>query len=302
MINKLAGFLSGALLFCTSNVFAATVTLNGSNGATSCTYSTISVAADSSVVATCTGGGGGGSTSATFAVIAPGTTTVNNGISVSVSRTIGVGGQAGNDTVTVTSTGLVGSFSPNPATVTFSQADGTSTVTKSAGSVSFASAGTAQLGLSGTSQAVTAASVVVSQGSGCAAGPANSWTLGMLPTGAGTTYLLPPASSNDYPVGAFQFTVPSSDQAGKSYTFGFEITVNGNFNGKEVAISTCPGDFSAIGMSAGVGQCYVSNTSAFDGIRITVGSGCSVTPGGTYYLNVRGKAKGDTQGFVLTIT
>lgn len=291
-----AGLMLGAL-----SAPAATVTLTGAaNNGNTCTYASATADANGSITVVCSGGGGGNtnpSTQATFFITPSATSTfAGSTISVRVTRLVAAGGAPGSDTVTL---GLsAGTTSPTPTSfsaVNFLASDGNAS-SKLAGSVTFAAAGTATFSLSGA----TATAVPVTVVSAAAACPAFASTdLGTLSTGNKGTVSFAPASTGEKSVGAFRFTVPTPGPT--AYTFSFGTGAAGTFRGKDVAISTCPGDFSAKGMSD-AGQCFVYNSSALKGVTINVGStGCAVSAGSNYYLNVRSRSAGETMGFQLQV-
>lgn len=288
---------------------AATVSLTGTTG-NSCTYVSATADASGSIVVTCSGGGGNStapSTQVKFYITPSATSTVTGtAVAVRVTRLVAAGGTPGSDTVTVALDAGTTSPTPTPSSLvtSFLAADGHAS-SKLAGSVTFAAAGTAALRLTGAPTAATPApvpvTVVAPSTTVCPAfsvkADIGTLTSGWTSTG---TYSASPAVS-DKAVLAFKFTVPATSPAA-SYVFIFPEVQNAATSGKDVAISTCPGDFSANGMSD-TGACFVYNTNPSAGITATVSgvAKCPVSAGSSYYLNVRARDVGRAMGFTLGI-
>lgn len=310
MMGAFLGMLLGA-----SPVKAATVTISG--GSTVCTsYGTVDVGASGNVVINnCTSGGGSSaSTNATFSVTAPTTATVNTPITATVTRVVGSGGVAGADTLTLTSTLSGAAFSPS--TVSFSAAEGSAAVAKNV-NVTFSTAGTGSVSVSGqgTGNTVTASSVITvsSGGTGACAGITpfdiqNSAPYPTLPTsGYGFPAILMNApSSTEYATAAVAFTVPSTAPSSGYWVLQYSENTTGTLAELYSAISTCPGDMRGAETGGGSSDDIKCRR---DPAHITMGvvfsssettSYCKLTPGTTYYFNMRSKNKGLTGiGFFL---
>lgn len=299
-----------AVLLGASSVQAATVAIAG--GSTVCnSYSTIDVGATGNVVINncTTGGGSTTSANAIFAVTAPTTATVNTPITMTVTRTIGSGGVAGADTLTLTSTSGGASFSS--PTVSFAAAEGTAAVAKTA-TVTFSSAGSSTLSVSGqgSGNTVTASSPITisAGGTGSCAGITpfdvqNSAPYPTLPTsGYGFPAIRMNApSSSEYATAAVAFTVPETTPASGYWVFQYSENPFGSVTQMNSAISTCPGDMRTGGSSDDI-KCRTGPSSSMGVVFSSSATTnyCKLTPGTTYYFNMRSQAQGATGiGFYL---
>lgn len=299
-----------AVLLGVTPVKAATVTAGGTTVCSN--YGSIDVGATGNVVInSCTSGGGGstGSTNANFAVSAPSTATVGTAITATVTRTIGTGGTAGADTLILAST-LSAAFTP---TVSFAATDTAKTV-----SVNFTAAGSAVLSVSGQGSGNTAtpsAAITVSTGGGGACAGItpfdikNSAPYPELPTsGYGFPAIrMDAASSSEYATASVGFTVPSSTPSSGYWVFQYAENPFGSLTDMYSAVSICPGDMRGVGTGGGSAEdikCRKDPASSSMGPVISSSSTtpyCQLTPGTTYYLNMRSKNLNVTGvGFYLT--
>jgi hypothetical protein len=128
-----------------------------------------------------------------------------------------------------------------------------------------------------------------------------SFTGGIVPN-----ILLLAKNPSEHTTGAFQFNAgTNSGLAG--FSFETNVIPQGSFSGKTVALSTCPGDFTGIGVTQGsIKRCDQQNSSPFGGISFAVGSidarYCTLVPGGTYYLNIKSGSIGESITFNLVIS
>lgn len=303
LAGAVAVFFFGATLGATPAI-AGSVVISG--GATVCTsYASVSVnAAGDLTINTCTTGGGSASTNATFAVGAASTTaTTGTPLAVTVTRTIGGGGTAGNDTLTLTST-VGGAFTP--ATVSFTTADGSGAVQKTS-SINFSATGSATLSATGAGagNTVTGSSAVTVSGGGggsCSGITPPGYITEQPGTlnpaaaiGGGTHTVDMGSTSEGKPIGAFHFTVPLTPPTNGSYRFDFIDGGQGGNYGKDIKISACPGDIS--------GTCATGTASGSDPLIVPASaspSGCNLVLGNTYYMTVRHKIA-TPMGFVLNV-
>jgi hypothetical protein len=299
MIGKLVRALLGVLL--ASNilsVFAADVILTGAGTTASCAYQAVAFDPTGKMTVTCSG-------SVTCTGAACGSPTkISQTISfVTVPGSIGVSG-TGTVTATATSnlpvvlsskTTSVCAISGNTVT---GIAEGTCTIAgNQAGDSTYATA----------PEKTQNINIVAVGSSTCTGVPAPQYSQSINFTGGMVdNILLLSKDPSAYTVGAFQFNAGSKSGRADFY-FETNVIQQGTFNGKTVAISTCPGDFSGIGVTQGsLKRCDQVNTSAFGGISFTVGSTdarfCTIVPNGNYYLNVKSKTIGESITFNLVIS
>lgn len=307
MIRKFFRVLLGVLLTLGAySAFAAVVALKDANGANfsgpSCTYSGVSFLSDGTMNVICTGTGGGTTTSFAISTSPASAATVGSPVAVSVTRT--VSGTPGSDSVTVTATGVTTSAN-TLSTVNFTAGDGASS-TKSAGSVTFSAAGMATI--SGSPAPSIPLAISVAQNGQCGGVTASPYLrdLGSLATiGTYAEKYVVDVSLNNYAVAAFKFTIPADAPAGRTYGFTYEEhNLGGTFAPKTSVLSSCSGDLSGTIGVAGGSLCVqpAASSGPTTGIAFYVGpasGACVLQPGGTYYLNVQGRAPGEIMGFLL---
>lgn len=292
---------------------AATVSIAG--GATVCTtYGTLDVGATGDVVINNCGTTAVPSTNASFVVSAPGTATTGTPVSVSVTRTIGTGGVAGGDTLTLASS-LSGATFSSP-TVAFTAGEGIGAVSKNV-NLTFSAAGSAVISVTGQgsgNSATPSAAVTVSSGgtAGCEGitpfEMKNSPPYPELPTsGYGFPAVQMAADGgSSYASASVGFTVPASYPSSGYWVFQYAENTFGVLTDLYSAISTCPGDMRGAGTGGGSAddvKCRRDPANSYLGPVIsssTTTSYCKLTPGVTYYLNLRSKNPGVTGvGFFL---
>lgn len=275
------------------------------------TYGTASVSQNGSMIVSCSDTEPvvvTASTSARF-VITPSTTSVVKGqaMDVRVSRLVSAAGTAGTDTATVTVSGA----SPANSSLAYSFAVGDGKASSKSAQVTFNAAGTATLGLKVNGSDVSGADVAVT-----VVDPSTTTVCPASSSGVGSTDMGTLNTSNTYnftssqdlqpsarATAVFKLTVPAASPA--QYVFAFDTLTGGATRGKDVAISKCAGDFSALGVAeADRGKCFVYNTDKNKGIAATVGGadGCPLSANTTYYLNIRARDVGQAMGFRLNIS
>lgn len=216
---------------------------------------------------------------------------------VKVTRTIGAGLSAGNDTVTLTSTvGAV--FTPAQLAFLTSQ----TTPTEELATVRFNATGTAILSLTGVSGVTPIGNIAVTDPvSGSCAGitpPSylQDYSANPISSAAATgfdSHNLTASSNTEVAKGAFKFTLPGTKPVSGYWKFTAAEAGPG-YSGRgpmDWAISTCPGDFSP------------TNTSCIRLASSTTGPTISTTQcdlsAGSYYLNIRSVVAGGSVGFML---
>jgi hypothetical protein len=299
MIGKSVRALFGALLtFSIWSAFAAEVIITGAGTTASCTYQSVafdptgkmSVTCSGSV--TCTGTACGSSTKTPQAisfVSAPGSIAVN-----------GIGA------VTATSTSnlavLLSSKTTSVCTILGNTVSGTSE-----GTCTIAGNQPGDSSYAAAPEATKTIAIVAAGSSACLGVPAPQYSQSINFTGGmidNVLYLAKDPAAHT--TGAFQFNAGAKSGVG-GFSFETNVIQQGTFNGKTVALSACPGDFSGIGVTQGsLKKCDQLNTSPLGGISLAVGSAdpryCTLAPGGTYYLNVQSQKVGESITFNLIIS
>jgi len=300
MALKLMPFVMlGALCFVAEAKAGSVVSLSGNTQSTVCsTYSSVDVGTGGDVtIRDCSLGP---SQNATFAVT-PSVSQVTSGgtVSFQVSRQ---GSNLGNDNVTLNLSGTGVTSTPAALTVAFTTAE--ASTTKSAGSVILSGSGTASAVLSGAGTN-TFGRTTIAVGGSCTSPVGLSISLGTLATSRtmpSGPYIVPPTSATVGGVAAASFTVPATGPFPGLWRFSFEATATAVNDAKEVSISdTCPGDFSTY-----VTGCHQINSNGLDGMYIApsagTGTGCILSPGKSYYFNIKARTPAVETGFMMNVT
>jgi hypothetical protein len=273
-------------------VGAASVTLVNGSGS-SCTYSTMNTDASGNVTVNCDAGGGG-----TTILFSPSSVSVTEGGTATITI-VRSGDASGANAVTITRTGgTAASGTDYPAftssTVSFAASETSKTVqlattddaeTESTETVIF----TLSNPTNGATLGTATATVSIADND---AGGGGGGACGALPQG---TIQQPVPSFFNSP--GLAFDTPTIT-AGSAYAYQFIVdsqifpngvvldlaanTSTGGQNGKEVVVSTCPGDFTPAYnacrrvLSGGVTTIYMKEAAY-----------CRVPPGQTYYINIR---------------
>jgi hypothetical protein len=234
-------------------------------------------------------------TSATFNVLAGGNSTASVVKGASLPLTVTRSGTnlgVDNDVTLVLPTGAA---LPVGATgkVSFS-AGAASSTPLTFGDVTFSAAGQAIFGLSNTPSGATInkATVTINDTTtGTCTNPTTYTPLGLLPAGSGASFDFTGSL-------ALRFRINPADTAGKTYAFNFENSTAYPLSNVSSTISTCPGDFTAIGMQ---GSCILADKwRSGPSLSVISGSSCIVKSGVDYYLNVKSPTDGRL-AFVLGI-
>lgn len=297
-VNPVAGAVALALaagvVATAGPVGAASVTLAGGSGS-SCTYTSMSTDASGNVTVNCDGGGGGGGTTILFS---PSSVSIAEGGTATVTI-VRSGEVSGSNAVTITRTGGSATSGADytaftSQTITFAASETSKTVTlttlddaeqESSETVIFTLSAPTNGATLGTSTATV--SITDNDAGGGGGGSCGALPQGTIDAGAATFFGSPGvafdtptiASGSAY---AYSFTINSTIYPNGARLNLAANTSSGGQNGKEVVVSTCPGDFTPITtycrrvLSGGVTNMYLKEAQY-----------CTVAPGQTYYINIR---------------
>ncbi len=273
MIRKLWEVALGAtLIFGAFSANAATVVLNGgTGGGSSCEYSSVAFASDGTIAVTCKASGGS-------------------------SQSISFG--AGPSGIAVGGTGTVSATATSGLPVTFTS----STIpvcTVSGSTVTGVSQGTCTIAANQAGNAAYSAAPQVTQSftvSGGGGGSPGSCTTAAYNADLGTLSIertMPQAPVAAEGVRSYKFTVPTvtTGSVGPifSWDFNFEGTTIAAPALKQLSVSKCPADFTNYEPG-----CYSEKSQDLNiALPTTPYRTCKVTPGETYYFNIRATTAGE---------
>jgi hypothetical protein len=293
------GFLGVGVLLSPVLVAAGTITLQDAQaqtlGAGTCKFDKITGDANGDFIAYCTSTA---VSDAFFNVLAGGQSSSNvvKGASLPLAVT-----RSGTNLGVVNNVKLAlptGAALPVGATgeVSF-PAGATSSTPPAFGDVTFSVAGEAVFGLVNFPSGATvnqARVTVTDVGTNGCTNPIGSTYLGYLPAGASSGYDVSGTL-------ALKFNISSSDRVGSLWFINYETHSAAPLGLIDSAISTCPGDFTAIGIDVNKAVCIVKGGDRY-GPTMSVSSGktCVVKPGVDYYLNIKATT-GDRLTFRLAI-